>query len=82
MNLFSLLPSETDFLANMRTVHRVGRYNEDEMLKRLRAKCFFDLAPPIPPALQRNEVLPNTQPRFDETGAHAAGRLRPVGSSV
>src|SRR5271170_4516866 len=48
------------------------------MLKRLRAKCFLNLAPPVPPAFQRNNVLPDREFVLLKFLAQGLGEARAV----
>ena len=57
----ALLAREANFAPNDRTRERRRRDDQNEMLQRLRADRFLDLAPPVPPAFERDEVPPDRE---------------------
>ena len=60
-NGLALLPGQPDFLANIGARERSRRDDKDEVLQLLRPECVFDLAPPVAPAFERHDVLPDRE---------------------
>ena len=75
-NGLALLPREADFAAHDRARERGRRDNEDEMLQRLRFERLLDLAPPVAPALERDDVLPDRKIALDQPVPAATRRTQ------
>ncbi len=74
----ALLPGEPDFLLHDAAFERFGRDDEDEVLEVLRPQGVLDLAPPVLPALERGEVLPEGEVVLFEAGAEIARKVGAV----
>src|SRR5580692_2834350 len=74
----ALLAREANFAAHDRARERGRRDDKDEMLKRLRLQRLFDLAPPVAPALERDDVLPDGEIALLKPRAQPGGELRAV----
>jgi hypothetical protein len=57
----ALLAGEPDLSAHPVACQRGRSDHKNEMLQRLRLQGILDLAPPVAPAFERNEILPDRE---------------------
>jgi hypothetical protein len=78
----ALLSRQADLAPHHRARQRLRRDHQDEMLQRLGFQRALDLAPPIAPAFERHQVLPDAEPLGFQVAAELRGKRRSVLAGV
>jgi hypothetical protein len=78
----ALLARQPDLAPYHRARQGLRRHHQDEMLKRLGFQRALDLAPPVAPAFEGDQVLPDAEPPDLQVAAELRGERRSVLAGV
>ena len=78
----ALLARQPDLAPHYVARQRLRRDHQDEMLQRVGFQRPLDLAPPVAPAFERDEILPDAEPLGLQIAAQPRGKRRSVLAGV